>query len=398
MSSETILVLDGEHRASLAVCRSLGKKGLRVISASEKSPSLAGASRYVRESFQYTSPYISQDTFIRDISEIVKREKVDILIPVTDVSMYSVLQNSHILSPIVQLPLPSFDQYISASNKILLIRTAHELNIPAPKTLFFEGRSSFKGNIGDLLFPVVLKPQSSNIIHNGRIAHSGVKIVNTMDDLIKTIYKVDSFNHPFMIQEKILGEGIGVFALFNKGEPVTFFSHRRIREKPPWGGVSVLSESTPLDQKAKYFATEFLKRFKWHGVAMVEFKRDIYTNVPLIMEINARFWGSLQLAIDSGVDFPYFLYLMSQNRQVPYIENYLPVRLRWLLGDLDNLIIAFKTEKNKLPREYHNRLRVALAFLVEFFRNSKFEVLRKDDPGPFLLELKDYIKSLVRSS
>ena len=37
---------------------------------------------------------------------------------------------------------------------------------------------------------------------------------------------------------------------------------------------------------------------------MVEFKHDERDGVPKLMEINGRFWGSLQLAIDAGVDFP----------------------------------------------------------------------------------------------
>ena len=40
--------------------------------------------------------------------------------------------------------------------------------------------------------------------------------------------------------------GVGVFALYDHGKPVGFFAHRRIREKPPSGGVSVLSESILL--------------------------------------------------------------------------------------------------------------------------------------------------------
>ena len=33
-------------------------------------------------------------------------------------------------------------------------------------------------------------------------------------------------------------------------------------------------------------------------------------DIPLAMEINTRFWGSLQLAVDAGVDFPWLLYRM----------------------------------------------------------------------------------------
>ena len=39
---------------------------------------------------------------------------------------------------------------------------------------------------------------------------------------------------------------------------------------------------------------------------MFEFKVDAATGDSLMREINGRFWGSLQLAIDAGVDFPFY--------------------------------------------------------------------------------------------
>ena len=85
--------------------------------------------------------------------------------------------------------------------------------------------------------------------------------------------------------------------------PVAFFAHKRLRERPPWGGVSVLSESAEPDPRLKALARQLLDDACWHGVAMVEFK-VAPDGTPYLMEINTRFWGSLQLAIDAGVDFP----------------------------------------------------------------------------------------------
>jgi hypothetical protein len=74
-----------------------------------------------------------------------------------------------------------------------------------------------------------------------------------------------------------------------------------LREKPPSGGVSVLSESVQVNSKLGSLAQTLLENSNWHGVAMVEFK--VATDgTPYLMEINTRFWGSLQLAIDAGVD------------------------------------------------------------------------------------------------
>ncbi len=45
---------------------------------------------------------------------------------------------------------------------------------------------------------------------------------------------------------------------------------------------------------------------------MVEFKLDRRKgNAAKLIDVNGRFWGSLQLAILSGVDFPYYLYQLA---------------------------------------------------------------------------------------
>jgi len=48
----------------------------------------------------------------------------------------------------------------------------------------------------------------------------------------------------------------------------------------------------------------------WHGVAMVEFNVSS-RGIPYLIELNGRFWGSLRLAIDAGVDFPWLLYQLT---------------------------------------------------------------------------------------
>ena len=80
---------------------------------------------------------------------------------------------------------------------------------------------------------------------------------------------------------------------------------------PPSGGVSVLCESVPLRKPLVDYALRILQSAAWHGVAMVEFKLDARSGIPHLMEVNGRFWGSLQLAIDAGVDFPWLLYQLA---------------------------------------------------------------------------------------
>jgi hypothetical protein len=52
------------------------------------------------------------------------------------------------------------------------------------------------------------------------------------------------------------------------------------------------------------------------------------------MEINPKFWGSLDLAIASGVDFPYLLYKMAVDGDVSPVSNYkLGTKFIWPFPD-----------------------------------------------------------------
>jgi len=115
---------------------------------------------------------------------------------------------------------------------------------------------------------------------------------------------------------------------------------------------------------------------------MVEFRVDARNNEPKLMEINPRFWGSLELAVVSGVDFPYLLYQMAVNGDVEPVTDYkIGKKVRWLLGDF----LLFLSTKNKLEK------------LPEFFdfRGIGDDLLSVDDPLPAIGMIIENIKSLT---
>jgi predicted ATP-grasp superfamily ATP-dependent carboligase len=110
--------------------------------------------------------------------------------------------------------------------------------------------------------------------------------------------------------------------------------HRREREFPVTGGASIAAESV-YDEKLKDVGKKLLDALSWHGVAMVEFKLDEADNQFKLMEINPKFWGSLDLAIAAGVDFPYDLARMSRGEAIEYSEEYKRgLRYQWPIEDL----------------------------------------------------------------
>jgi hypothetical protein len=113
------------------------------------------------------------------------------------------------------------------------------------------------------------------------------------------------------------------------------------------------------------------------------------------MEFNIRLWGSVQLAIDAGVDFPRLLVESSLGRNVEPVTRYdVGVRSRWLLGDVDHALALARGRGG--PTGLHALARAVGVLVRPTGPRSRFEVLRRDDPRPFAHELRRWIGGLGR--
>jgi predicted ATP-grasp superfamily ATP-dependent carboligase len=127
---------------------------------------------------------------------------------------------------------------------------------------------------------------------------------------------------------------------------------------------------------------------------MVEYKLDAASGKPYLMEINGRFWGSLQLAVDAGVDFPALLVTLALGgRPVPTLSYQTGVRSRWWWGDVDHLLARLRRSPSELalPRTAPGRWRATMDFLRLWRRGDRNEVLRWADPLPFIRETIDWL-------
>lgn len=385
-----ILVLDGNQRASLAAVRSLGSRGLWVAVGEAAPESLAGCSRYCHQRVTYSNPFLSPRLFFDDILHQVESLGISFLLPITEATTYVLLRYRDELPDHIVLPFSTTEAVEQLANKNDLFQLAQEKNIPVPDTVFCNDAEEGLRALNDLeRFPVVLKPYKSKVLTEGGIESTQVIVANTRQEARTAITSNGFFRFPFSIQSFINGTGQGVFALFDHGDPVCYFAHRRLREKPPGGGVSVLCESAPINEQLRVSAETLLRSAKWHGVAMVEF-RVAEDGTGYLMEVNPRFWGSLQLAIDSGIDFPWLLYLVSTGQAVPQpVWEYR--RVRWLLGDLDRLYLVLKAPLSRYSLSW--KLREIFNFVMPNLQ-TRHEVNRWKDLRPFWFELKHYLRAL----
>jgi predicted ATP-grasp superfamily ATP-dependent carboligase len=251
-----------------------------------------------------------------------------------------------------------------------------------------------------LSFPLVIKPGKSRVATGSGWIYTAVTYAHDAAELQRLLGNLDPRVFPVLLQEKIVGPGMGVFICANRGRVLAGFAHERLREKPPSGGVSVLRESVTLDPLAFEFSARLLEELNWDGVAMVEFKRDLRDGRPKLMEINGRFWGSLQLAIDAGVDFPRLLIdSLERPAASPQLDYKTGVRTRWLWGDIDALMLRLfrPTAQLDLPPGAVSKARYLSDFLASFIdRATRLEVERLSDLGPAAYETLDWLGNVLR--
>jgi predicted ATP-grasp superfamily ATP-dependent carboligase len=334
----------------------------------------------------HPSPLHQPDLFLAALRSEIFQRQIDVVFPMTDVTTSILVRHRDSLGHI-QIPCPSLGSFETASDKWSTYNLALRLGIPMPATHCLSSEKDLSAALSALGYPIVLKPCRSRMRLGPSWDSSSVRYASSPEEGRAHLTGVKiSADQPVLAQQYIKGEGRGVFAIYDRGKPVCFFAHRRLRERPPSGGVSVLSESIPVDPYLRDLTQRILDALAWHGVAMAEYKITPDAT-PYLLEINPRFWGSLQLAIDAGVDFPWLLYQLATGGVVNPAPNYaVGVRSRWLLGDLDHLYLTMKSRASLTEQ-----VRTLVRFLALAQSHTRYDVNRWDDPRPFLFECRKYV-------
>ena len=328
---DRVFVTDGHWRKTLAAVRGLGREGVRVTVGESTRIATARFSRHCRRAVVYPSPMSRPLDFLAFLFRDLERHPCELLLPMEDLTVRLLSRHRADLPPSTRLALPDHENLVLAMQKDRVLDLADGLGIPVPATWRVRTLQELDELRDRIPYPAVIKPTEGS----GAV---GVRYVSRPEDLKGTYQRVHA-RFPFpLIQERIPreGPGYGVSLLFDRAGGVrASFVHRRLREYPVSGGASTLRESVRRDDLLE-MAVSLMRAIGWFGVAQVEFKTDPRDGTPRLMEVNPRFWGSLALALQCGVNFPHLLLRVARGEKVAEVRDY-PVgrKCRWLLpGDL----------------------------------------------------------------
>ena len=114
------------------------------------------------------------------------------------------------------------------------------------------------------------------------------------------------------------------------------------------------------------------------------------------MEINGRFWGSLQLAIDAGVDFPRLWVSILKGETVQPVSSYIEgLTLRWFWGDVKRLFFIMRGAPEGYPERVSSSLTRNEGAVRASAEGTRMEMWRAGDRWPGVGELAGGVRELL---
>jgi predicted ATP-grasp superfamily ATP-dependent carboligase len=401
MTPPRVLVTDAGHGSAIAVMRSLGRRGIAVIAADHDPRSPGFRSRYAAERVRYPDPADDPAGVVATLEREARRRSVDLIIPVTDGVLLPLAAARERFTGVAALAIPDPAALRIVVEKDATLDLARRVGVPVPASVPVRSVPEALRAAPDLGWPVVVKPVSSCRYDDSGVRALKVSYADGPDALARQVAAVAPGGGA-ILQRYYAGEGHGVELLMDRGRPLAVFQHRRLHEVPISGGASALRESVPVDPLLRDYATRLLAAIEWTGLAMVEFR--VGPDGPVLMEVNGRIWGSLPLAVKSGVDFPAALAALYLGRRMngatppaappPKIG----VRSRNLRLELVWIASVLRTSRRYPFLEAPPRRAGALAALRLLSPRDGFDVLCREDPLPGVLDAGRAIRNVARKA
>ncbi|MFN3652456.1 MAG: ATP-grasp domain-containing protein [Armatimonadota bacterium] len=393
-NEKPILVLDGHTNHALACVRSLGRAGFPMLVASTRWRPLAAWSRYCRDAFLLSGETVQSFSALRFWA---RGWGAQIVLPLTErACVLCNLERDAWEAAGIRVGCGPPEMLQRAFDKALTFEAAAQCEVRAPLTVAPTSLAEAHAAVEQLGFPCVVKPRFSHAWDGAAFApNRSCAYPSSREQLEAAVLsRVQGECWP-LLQQYVPGDGKGVFALCDQGRVVAWFAHQRLRDTRPTGSGSSLRRSIVLDPRLREPAQRLLSALSWHGPAMVEF-RDDGVQPPCLMEVNGRFWTSLQLAVDSGVDFPaqWVAVLRGESPGEPaaYEDG---VILRWLWGDMKRLLCILTGPPAGFTGPYPTRIEGFREIFGRQPAGTRLEMWRRDDPWPALGEWLEGLRDLV---
>lgn len=296
MSSElNVLIPDGNSTWALSVMNCLSENSdykLFVLSNKKRTGTKYSKNTNYYKFYKSTTDQEWLDFVIQEVAT----HNISVIIPIAENEIRFFINNSHFLPPSVKvIPLPKIHDFETAIDKHQLSVFLDFHKLPHPKSQYFDSLNSYFNNEFRLHFPVLMKP-----LHEK--GGDGISKFETKAKLDKYLKKHNDFKD-FFIQEYIDGYDIDCSVLCQNGNVLTHTIQKGNLQGhnafAPQLGFEFLKNEEVLS-----VVKQLMQKLNWSGVAHIDLRYDSNKNDYKIIEINARFWGSVEGSKFAGINFP----------------------------------------------------------------------------------------------
>ena len=387
--STPVVVLGAQNYGCLGIIRSLGRLGITVYAVDADPRRPASSSKYLRGRFRFDLANATAGATVDYLHAVSRKLGTrSVLIPTWDETALLASDAYDELSKDFLLPRQPANLASSLASKKEMHRLARRDSIPTPEVTFPSGIDDVRAFAAEATFPVMLKGIDGNRLK--RRTGRKMEIVADADQLLRLYSEMEDPADPnLMLQEYIPG-GEDTIWMFNgyfdaKSDCLIGFTGRKLRQTPPYTGVTSLGVCVPNDT-VEQTTVQWMKRLGYRGILDIGYRYDARDGSYKVLDANPRIGATFRLFVGrNGLDVARAQYLDLTGQAVPASE---PINGRkWLVegGDFDSFL-HYRRDGKLTTREW-------VASLAGVQEGAYFAL---DDPKPFIGVCAGFVRRMTR--
>jgi predicted ATP-grasp superfamily ATP-dependent carboligase len=299
-----ILVPEAQAMGSVACIRSLGRAGHHVLATAADAGAMGFGSRWCADR-RVVPAGLDAEGFRRWLRALIDAERIHLVLPSEGLVTLLGERIGDFAAHLPTGPEPQLLERLTSKFELFSRFVGHAdpaLAANLPPTALAVAGGDWEARVEALPAPIFAKFDADP----ARGTAARVVRFDDGQEAVARLHGLLAERGRGVVQGFAPGRGVGVFFLRWGGQVRAALMHRRLHEVPHTGGVSSLRE-TWWDEALHADALARIHALDWWGVGMLEYRWNDADRSFRLMEFNARFWGSLHLALFAGVDFPRLL-------------------------------------------------------------------------------------------
>ncbi|MEM5564630.1 ATP-grasp domain-containing protein [Psychroserpens sp. AS72] len=300
-----VLIPDGDSTWALSVMQCLSQvEGYNIFVLSNKKRTATKYSKFTSYYKFYNRP--DDEDWVDVINSEIEKHSITVVLPIAERELLFFINNGAKISSSARIiPLPNSKNFELAIDKKKLSDFANLHSLPHPNSFFITSETDTQDVLSKIQFPILVKPLD---LKGG----DGILKVNSKEKFESHIKKE---NRPIFIQEFIEGYDIDCSVLCQNGDVLSYTI-----QKGNLKGHNTFAPQLAFDflqnDEVLNVAKLTMSKLNWSGIAHLDLRYDAKTKDYKLIEINARFWGSVEGSMFAGVNFPQKAVQLALNQEL----------------------------------------------------------------------------------